>query len=227
MLQPVESFKINLPVLGMTCASCAVSVESILLTKPGVTAATVNLAAQTVQVEYVPDEVSLPDLQKAVQTIGYDLIIETDGAAEKQAEALQIQSENLRLRTIGAMLLAAPTIMIGMFFMDMPFANWIMLGLSIPVLVFFGKEFFVNAFRQLKLGKANMDTLVALSTGVAFLFSTFNTVYPEYWHRQGLHAHVYFEAAVGIIAFILLGKYLEARAKGRTSSAIKKLMGLQ
>ena len=219
--------KINMPVLGMSCAACAVSVESILQNMPGVKQATVNFAAQTVQVEYDQHTVTAVDLQKAVQSVGYDLIIDTDNASDQQAQAQQEHIEQLKQRTIGAMLLAAPTVIIGMFLMDLPYANWIMFGLSLPVLLFFGRDFFRNAFLQARRGRANMDTLVALSTGVAFIFSTFNTIYPEYWHQRGMHPHVYFEAAVVIIAFILLGKYLEERAKGQTSSAIKKLMGLQ
>ena len=219
--------KTNMPVLGMSCATCAVSVESVLNGLPGIASATVNFAAQAVQVGYDDQQVTPLEMQKALQTIGFDLIVETEHAAEQQAEAQQLHAETLRRRTLGALLLAAPTVIIGMFFMHLPYANWIMLGLSLPVLVFFGKNFFINAFRQAQHGKANMDTLVALSTGVAFLFSTFNTIYPQYWTQRGLQPHVYFEAAVVIIAFILLGKFLEERAKGQTSSAIKKLMGLQ
>jgi Cu2+-exporting ATPase len=111
--------------------------------------------------------------------------------------------------------------------MNMPYANYIMWVLSTPVVLIFGRQFFVNAWKQTKHRSANMDTLVALSTGVAYIFSAFNTLYPQYWHSKGLHAHVYFEAAAVVIAFILLGKMLEERAKGNTSSAIKKLMGLQ
>jgi Cu2+-exporting ATPase len=114
-----------------------------------------------------------------------------------------------------------------MFFMDIPYANYIMLALSTPVVIIFGRQFFINAWKQAKHRSANMDTLVAMSTGIAYLFSVFNTVNPEFWHSRGLHAHVYFEAAAVVIAFILLGKMLEDRAKGNTSSAIKKLMGLQ
>ncbi len=116
---------------------------------------------------------------------------------------------------------------LGMFFMDLPYVNYIMLVMTLPVLVFFGKDFFVNAWKQARHGKSNMDTLVALSTGIAFLFSTFNTLYPEYWYARGLEAHVYFEAAAIIIFFILLGKLLEERAKSNTSDALRKLMDLQ
>ena len=99
--------------------------------------------------------------------------------------------------------------------------------LSAPVVFYFGRNYFINAWKQAKHGLSNMDTLVALSTGVAFLFSAFNTFFPEFWHSRGLHAHVYYEAAAVVIAFISLGKLLEEKAKSNTSSAIKKLMGLQ
>lgn len=125
------------------------------------------------------------------------------------------------------MILSIPVVVIGMFFMNMPFANEIMWFLSTPVLFWLGRDFYINAWKQAKHRSANMDTLVALSTGVAYIFSVFNTLFPEFWHERGLHAHVYFEAASVIIGFILLGKLLEEKAKGNTSSAIKKLMGLQ
>jgi P-type Cu2+ transporter len=111
--------------------------------------------------------------------------------------------------------------------MHMPYANFIMWILATPVVFWFGKQFFIGAFKQLKHRSANMDTLVALSTGVAYLFSVYNTLFPEYWLNKGLQPHVYFEASAVVIAFILLGKLLEEKAKGNTSSAIKKLMGLQ
>jgi Cu2+-exporting ATPase len=114
-----------------------------------------------------------------------------------------------------------------MFFMNMPYANEIMWVFSTPVILWLGRDFYINAWKQAKHRSANMDTLVVLSTGVAYIFSVFNTLFPHFWHERGLHAHVYFEAAAVIIAFILLGKLLEEKAKGNTSSAIKKLMGLQ
>ena len=111
--------------------------------------------------------------------------------------------------------------------MDMPYGNEIMWAFSTPVVLWLGRDFFINAWKQAKHRKANMDTLVALSTGIAYIFSVFNMLFAGFWHQRGLHAHVYFEAAAVIIAFILLGKLLEEKAKGNTSSAIKKLMGLQ
>jgi len=146
----------------------------------------------------------------------------------EQAEILQREAyDKLRRKTIGALLLSLPVFVIGMFFMHMPYGNWIMLGFTLPVLLVFGRDFFINAWRQLKHGHANMDTLVAVSTGVAFLFSVFNTLWPTYWTDRGLEAHIYYEAAAVIIALILLGRLLESRAKSNTSTAIRKLIGLQ
>ncbi|WP_214229257.1 heavy metal translocating P-type ATPase [Pedobacter sp. B4-66] len=218
---------ISFPVLGMTCASCAVSVESMIGAQTGVKQAEVNYATQKVKVTYDADVIQPEGMQKAVQSVGYDLILDTDKGNEKQE---QVQADNykaLKKRIIAAGILTIPIVIIGMFFMDMPYGNYIMLVLSAPVVFYFGKNFFINAFKQAKHSKANMDTLVALSTGIAFIFSVFNTFYPEFWHHRGLHPHVYYEAAAVVIVFIMLGKLLEERAKSNTSSAIKKLIGLQ
>jgi len=223
-----KSIKQIFPVLHMTCTSCAVSVESILKAQAGVTNAVVNFASASVSVEYTPDIIQAEGLQKAVRSIGYDLLLETgSGGAETLEEINQKNYERLKRRTLGASLLALPVVVIGMFFMDMPYANEIMWALSTPVVLWFGRDFFINAWKQTKHRTANMDTLVALSTGVAYLFSVFNTLFPYYWHERGLQGHVYFEAAAVVVAFILLGKLLEEQAKGKTSSAIKKLIGLQ
>ncbi|MDR6785000.1 Cu2+-exporting ATPase [Pedobacter africanus] len=218
---------ISMPVLGMTCAACAVSVESIIAAQEGVDKAAVNYATQTVQVSYRPDVVQPEAFQKAVQSIGYDLIVQQEGAKELQEEAQRNHYQSLKKRMIWSLVLTIPVVIIGMFFMDMPNGNYYMLALTTPVLFIFGRNFFINAWKQAKYGKANMDTLVALSTGIAYLFSVFNTFYPEFWHSRGLHPHVYFEAAAVVIVFIMLGKLLEERAKSNTSSAIKKLIGLQ
>nr|WP_116541842.1 heavy metal translocating P-type ATPase [Pontibacter virosus] len=211
----------------MSCASCALSVESMVGAQPGVSQAAVNFASQTLQVSYDPDQIALTDIQKNVQEIGFDLIIDQENAQEKQEEEQYNRYQALKKRTIAAAILTLPVFIIGMFFMDMPYGNWIMMVLSAPVLFYFGRNFFINAFKQAKNGKANMDTLVSLSTGIAFLFSMFNTFFPEFWHTRGLHPHVYFEAAAVVIVFIMLGKLLEERAKSNTSTAIKKLIGLQ
>lgn len=218
---------ISIPVLGMTCAGCAVSVESIIGAQLGVDKAAVNYATQSVQVSYDPYIIKPEVMQKAVQSVGYDLIIAEEGAKELQEEVQKNNYEALKKRMIWSSILAIPVVIIGMFFMDMPNGNYYMLALTTPILFFFGRNFFVNAWKQAKHGKANMDTLVALSTGIAYVFSVFNTFYPEFWHIRGLHPHVYFEAAAVIIVFIMLGKLLEENAKSNTSSAIKKLVGLQ
>ncbi|GAB3833456.1 hypothetical protein GCM10028895_52540 [Pontibacter rugosus] len=177
--------KASLPVTGMSCASCALSVESMVGTQPGVSQAAVNFASQTLQVSYDPDKVTLSDIQRNVQEIGFDLIIDQENAQEKQEEAQQNHYQALKKRTIAAALITLPVFIIGMFFMDMPYGNWIMMVLSAPVLFYFGRSFFINAYKQARHGKANMDTLVSLSTGIAFGFSVFNTFFPEFWLARG------------------------------------------
>lgn len=219
--------KETFPVLEMTCAACAVSVESMLQSVPGVSNAGVNFANQTAWVEYDAARVTHQQLQAAVRSIGYDLVIDTGNKTEVQQQAQRKHYQQLKQRTLWASLLSLPVVVIGMFFMNMPYANWIMLILATPVVFYFGRSFFVNAWKQARHRKANMDTLVALSTGIAWLFSTFNTIYPAFWHHRGLHPHVYFEAAAVVIAFISLGKLLESKATSNTSTALKKLAGLQ
>ena len=221
-----KTVKKNFPVTGLGCASCAIHVEGELKTHKGVISVAVNYANASAIVEYETSTTNAEDLKSSVQAIGYDLLIDAEGE-NQQEEIQQIHYKKLVKSTIGAIVLSLPVVVIGMFLMDMPYANWIMLALATPVVGWFGRNFFVNAFNQAKHGSANMDTLVALSTGISYLFSTFNTLFPEVWHRKGIHPPVYFEASAVVIAFILLGKVLEDRAKSNTSSAIKKLMGLQ
>ena len=224
----VTTVKKNFPVLNMTCASCAISAQTILESTRGVTGVSVNYANNVASVEYIPTITGSKELQTAMRSIGYDLMIDETESAHDTLEELHSQKfRKLKLKTFGAILLSIPVVAIGMFFMDMPYANYIMWAFSTPVIVWLGKDFFINAWKQAKHRSANMDTLVALSTGIAYLFSVFNTLFMEVWHSKGLHAHVYFEAATVVIAFILLGKLLEEKAKGNTSSALKKLIGLQ
>ena len=218
--------KKTFPVTGMTCAGCANSVAATLNHTEGVREANVNFANESVQVEY--ESGVLPaELQNALRSVGYDLIVDAEDPQEVQQELQQQHYQEVKRRTLGAALLTLPVFILGMFAMDWVPGRWISLALSLPVLFWFGRRFFVNAGKQARHGNANMDTLVALSTGIAFSFSVFNTVYPEFWLQQGLMPHVYYEAATVIITFILLGKLLEERAKSNTSSAIKKLIGLR
>lgn len=220
--------KKTMPVLQMGCASCAVKVESRLKSQRGVVDASVNYASASVIIEFLPSLTTADELRQSVQAIGYDLVVdESDDESDQREEIEKKKTRELTFRTAGAAILSVPVVMTGMFFMNFPYANYIMWVLSTPVVLWFGKDFFIRAWKQASHRSANMDTLVALSTGVAYLFSVFNTLFPHFWHQRGLHGHVYFEAAAVIVSFILLGKLLEERAKGKTSSAIKQLMGLQ
>ncbi len=224
----VTTVKNTFPALGMTCASCAGSVESVVRHEPGVVNASVNFATGNLAVEYLPNMTDAGKLRKAVQSVGYDLLIEEETRQRETLEAIHAQKfRKLKTKTIWAIILSLPVVVIGMFFMNMPYGDQIMWLFSTPVVLWLGKDFFTNAWKQARHRSANMDTLVALSTGIAYMFSVFNMLFADFWHRKGLEAHVYFEAAAVIIAFILLGKLLEEKAKGNTSTAIKKLMGLQ
>lgn len=213
-------------VTGMTCASCASSVETVLTYTPGVQAASVNLSNNTVKIDYSP-EISPEELNQALQEIGYGLVI-SDKTIQEAAEDEQTKTyARLKLQTIGAAILTLPVFVIGMFFMDWQAGRWISMILSFPVLFYFGGHFFLNAWKQAKNGKVSMDALVALSTGIAYAYSVFNTLYPEFLLQRGMEPHLYFEAATVIITFISLGKLLEEKAKSSTATSLKKLMGLQ
>ncbi len=216
-----------LPVLDMSCAVCANNVESTIQKLHGVEDASVNFATNTLKVTYRPSEISLEDMKTAVRSSGYDLVIEEDNASEVRDENNRKHYQRLKRNTIGAWVLAIPLALLGMVFMHTPYANWIMMILALAIMVLFGRSFYINGVRHALKGNPNMDTLVALSTSIAFLFSLFNTIFPQFWLEKGLEPHVYYEASGIIIAFVLLGKLLEERAKNSTSSAIKGLMGLQ
>lgn len=216
------------PVLDMSCAACATRVEKTLNRQPGVYHAQVNYAAATATVEYNPQECTPETLKDAIQNAGYDLVIETNAQKEKITEdAHSRKYRQLKQRTCFSLMLSVPVAIIGMCFMDWTYANYVMWILSTPVVFWLGRDFYRNAWKQLKHRTSNMDTLVAVSTGIAYTFSLFNLFWPEFWLSRGIHPHVYFEAASVIISFILLGRLLEEKAKGNTSEAIKKLMGLQ
>ena len=211
----------------MSCASCALSVETILSAQDGVKDCVVNFADNSVAIEFETTKTNELALKKRVQDVGYDLILNIKNNSEESNQLHEDSLNLIRKNTIWSGVFALPTMIIGMFFMNIPYGNFILWALATPVLVLWGRSFYINAYHQLKLKKANMDSLVALSTGIAYIFSLFNTLNPQYWYSRGLHPHVYFEASVVIIFFILLGKWLEEKAKSNTSNAIKKLIGLQ
>lgn len=210
---------------GLACAACAARVEKVLRAQPGVAEANVNFAAATANVVFDPAKSNFSVLEKAVADAGYE--IKRDESPEKIEQEQREQYRRLKYNTIWAVALSLPVFVIGMFFMNIPYANLIMFAFATPVVFWFGRRFFIGAYRQLKHRTANMDTLVALSTGIAWLFSVANMLFPGFWLSKGIHPHVYFEASAVIIAFILIGRLLEMKAKGNTSSAIRKLMGLQ
>ena len=223
-----KNIKNTYPVLGMSCASCAAHVDKTLNGLPGVYQATVNYATAVAQVEYNPEVCSDATLQSAVQDAGYDLLVDTgEDAADKAEEIRLTRYRKIKRRTVAALLLSLPIMVISMFFEDISSLKYVLWILATPVVFGLGREFYINAWRQLKHGTSNMDTLVAVSTGIAYTFSVFNLLFPDFWLSRGIEPHIYFEAASVIIAFILLGRLLEERAKQNTSSAIKKLIGLQ
>jgi len=219
--------KFTFPVTGMTCVGCASSVENILNKMDGVTEAGVNFASNTVLVSYDSEKVSKEQLKSNLQSAGYDIIITEENAKEEQEEQQDKAYKEVKKRTLWAAILTLPVFILGMFFMNWEPGNYISLVFATPVLFIFGRSFFINAWNQAKHKKVNMDTLVALSTGIAYLFSIFSTFFPSVFEAQGITAHVYYEAATVIITFILLGKVMEGKAKSNTSTALKKLMGLQ
>lgn len=213
-------------VSGMSCAACAASVGSIASAQNGVHDAKVNYATHTLLLTF-DEKAQLEGIRTAVQQGGYDILLEAEDALASSQEAQQTHYLQLKKRLLGAGLFTLPVFILGMFFMEAPYANYIMLLLSSPVLFYYGRSFYTNAWQQARHRRANMDTLVALSTAIAWIFSLFNTFYPEYWHSRGLHPHVYYETAAVIITFILLGRVLEARAKAGTAAAIASLLSEQ
>lgn len=224
----MTKIKNNYPILNMSCASCAAHIQNTLQEQNGVISASVNFATAMATIEYVSEQTSSEILQKAVQDAGFDLLINCEVDESDTLDKLHSEKfKALKNNTIWAAIFSFPIVMLAMFFMDAPYGNYIMWVLCSIVLFSFGKDFYKNAWKQVQHRSANMDTLVALSTGVAYIFSVFNTLFPQFMQEKGLHPHVYFEAAAVIVTFILFGRLLEEKAKGNTSLAIKKLMGLQ
>ena len=219
----------NFPVQGMGCAACVARVENTLKACPGVNKVSVSLASNTAQVDYDPDRTTPAALQKAVRDAGYELLVDgTDDEADSEAEtARQDAYKSLKKDTVIACVLAALVMLIGMGFNDFPGKGFVLWGLATPVVFWCGRRFFKAGFSALRHGAANMDTLVALSVSISYLFSIFNLLFPQVWTSQGLEAHLYFESATMIVAFILIGRLLEERAKHSTTAAIRKLMDLQ
>lgn len=211
----------------MACSVCSANVEKKLQSLKGINFASVSLASRTALVDYNPDIISLEDMKREISNAGYDLVIENDRSVE---EINRREFTLLRRRTLASWLFAILTMCFSMGWISHTgsFANQICLLLTLANLLYCGKQFYVSAWKQLLHHTANMDSLVALSTLIAFLFSTFNTFFGEMvWGARGIEWHTYFDASVMIITFVLTGRCLEEKAKDSTASSIRQLMGMQ
>ncbi len=221
--------KATWPVVGMMCAVCAGAVEKALSDTPGVKSATVSFGTATATVEWNSDLTNPDLLADRVSAAGYELIVEPE---EERAVEAQEKMENeawrkMKAQTIFAWAATLPLMVICMGHMHFPGSDWVMCGLALAVMLVSGRDFYVRGWKSLLTGWATMDTLVALSTLVSFLFSLFNSLFPSFWAARGLSAGLYYEGAAMIIAFVLTGKLMELRARGRTGAAIRALMGLR
>ena len=229
--------KKTIAILGMMCAGCSARVEQKLNSLEGIQSAAVNLPARTALVEYDPQRITLEQMKDELGKIGYDMVIEEDRNLEAIEHRAYAALRNkvivswgfaLLVMAISMGWLSAPLLPEGTGEVSSDFSNQTMLIISLLNLIYCGRQFYVTAWKQLTHGSANMDTLVALSTGISFLFSTFNTFFGEQvWGSRGIEWHTYFDASVMIITFVLTGRLLEERAKNGTASAIRALMGLQ
>ncbi len=221
--------KKTIAILGMMCAGCAANVEKKLNSLDGITSATVNLPGRTALIEYDTEKISLEAMKDALDHIGYDMVIEED----RNVEAIEHQHFiSLRRKVILSWLFAFMVMSISMGWFGLSaysvdFRNQTALIIALLNIVYCGRQFYITAWKQLLHATANMDTLVALSTCISFLFSTFNTFWgEEFWGARGIENHTYFDASVMIITFVLTGRLLEERAKQGTASSIRALMGL-
>lgn len=219
--------KRTIPVIGMACSACSANIEKKLNSLNGITSASVSLPSRSALVDFNPDEVSLTDMKAAINAIGYDLVIEEGRSAveiEKQAYTL------LKRKAILSWIFAIGVMAISMHWINLGnnnTSNQVALLVALGNMLYCGKQFYVSAWKQLKNGLANMDTLVALSTLIAFLFSVFNTFWGEsVWSSRGIVWHTYYDASVMIITFVLTGKLLEEKAKDGTASSIREMMGM-
>jgi len=226
--------KKTIPVIGMACSVCSANVEKKLNSLEGIHSASVSLAGRTALVDYDPDVISLEDMKREISNAGYDLVIEADRSAE---EITRREFTLLKRKTILSWLFAVLVMAFSMGWVQLgmqsdnhssAFNNQISLLLALFNMLYCGKMFYVSAWKQLKHATANMDSLVALSTLIAFLFSTFNTFFGDVaWSPYGIEWHTYFDASVMIITFVLTGRCLEEKAKDGTATSIKQLMGMQ
>lgn len=220
--------KLTIPVVGLACSACSANVERKLNSLDGVTSASVSLPGRSALVDFNADVISPEQMKKAINDIGYDLIIDTNESVEEIEKRAFSQ---LRRKTLLSWMFSLLVMGVSMGWLgitDKTMANQLALIISVANLLYCGRGFYISAAKQLRHGTANMDTLVALSTCVAFLFSSFNTFWGEQvWGSRGIEWHTYFDASVMIITFVLTGRLIEEKAKDGTASSIRQLMGLQ
>lgn len=220
--------KKTIPVVGMACSACSANVEKKLNSLEGVHAASVSLAGRSALIDFDPAVISLDDMKREINNIGYDLVTEADRSAIEIEQSAYVL---LRRKVLFSWIFALLVIAISMHWIvlgNRDMGNQVSLLLAFANLIYCGRSFYLTAFKQLRHGAANMDTLVALSTGISFLFSVFNTFWGEsVWGSRGIAWHTYYDASVMIITFVLTGRLLEEKAKDATASSIRQLMGLQ
>ena len=220
--------KKTIPVVGMACSACSANVEKKLNSLEGVHAASVSLLSRSALVDFDPAVISLDDMKREINNIGYDLVTETDRSAIEIEQSAYVL---LRRKVLFSWIFALLVMAISMHWIvlgNRDMSNQVSLLLAFANLIYCGRSFYLTAFKQLRHGAANMDTLVALSTGISFLFSVFNTFWGEsVWGSRGIAWHTYYDASVMIITFVLTGRLLEEKAKDATASSIRQLMGLQ
>ena len=219
--------KQTIPVIGMACSSCSANIEKKLNTLKGVNSASVSLPGRSALIDFDPQVISLEKMKAEINALGYDLVIDKETSVDEIEKREYVL---LKRKTVLSWLFSIAVMCVSMRWIDLgsrDITNQVALLIALANMLYCGRQFYVSSFRQLRHGSANMDTLVALSTGIAFLFSTFNTFWGDaVWASRGVVWHTYFDASVMIITFVLTGRLLEEKAKDGTASSIRQMMGM-
>ncbi|EFC73028.1 heavy metal translocating P-type ATPase [Prevotella melaninogenica] len=219
--------KQTIPVIGMACSSCSANIEKKLNTLKGVNSASVSLPGRSALIDFNPQVISLEKMKAEINALGYDLVIDKETSVDEIEKREYVL---LKRKTVLSWLFSIAVMCVSMRWIDLgsrDITNQVALLIALANMLYCGRQFYVSSFRQLRHGSANMDTLVALSTGIAFLFSAFNTFWGDaVWASRGVVWHTYFDASVMIITFVLTGRLLEEKAKDGTASSIRQMMGM-
>ena len=219
--------KQTIPVIGMACSACSANIEKKLNTLKGVNSASVSLPGRSALIDFDPQVISLEKMKAEINALGYDLVIDKETSVDEIEKREYVL---LKRKTVLSWLFSIAVMCVSMRWIDLgsrDISNQVALLIALANMLYCGRQFYVSSFRQLRHGSANMDTLVALSTGIAFLFSAFNTFWGDaVWASRGVVWHTYFDASVMIITFVLTGRLLEEKAKDGTASSIRQMMGM-